>query len=71
MQMIQGTALRLKDPLRFDETGERNIILRLMVHLHNFHTAVIGINQIMNSFTEKKCISWQSVDRTDCKSNVT
>ena len=51
--MIQGTAPPSKDPLQFDETGDRNIILRLMVYLHNFHTAVIGINQIMISFTEK------------------
>ena len=50
--MIQGTNLPSKDPLQFDETGDRNIILRLMVYLHNFHSAVISINQIMNSFTD-------------------
>ena len=53
MRMIQGITPRLKDPLRFDEIGERDVILRVMVHLYNFHTAVIGIKQIMNLFTEK------------------
>ena len=53
MWMIQGTTQRLKDSLQYDELGERNVILRLMVHLYNFQTAVVGIDQIMNSFTEK------------------
>ena len=52
MRTIQGTALYHKDPLQFDELGERNVILCLMVHLYNFHTAIIGINQIMNLFTK-------------------
>ena len=54
MRMIQGSFPRLKDPLKFEEKGDRKIILRLMVHLYNFQTAQVGINQIMNSFMEKR-----------------
>ena len=46
MQMIQENSPHLKDLLQCDETGEKNIILCLMVHF-------IGINQIMSLFTEK------------------
>ena len=53
MRMIQGSFPRLKDPLLFEEKGGRKIILRLMVHLYNFQTSLVGINQIMNSFMEK------------------
>ena len=51
--MVQGATPHLKDSLLVDDTGKRNGILHLMVHLYNFHIAVVGINQIMNSFTEK------------------
>ena len=53
MWMIQGSFPRLKDPLYYEEGGDRMAILRLMVHLYNFQTAQVGIHQIMNSFMEK------------------
>ena len=53
MRMIEGSLPRLKDPLLFEEQGDCKVILRLMVHLYNFQTAQVGINQIMNSFYEK------------------
>jgi hypothetical protein len=53
MRMIAGSFPRLKDSLRHEEEGERMVILCLMVHLYNFQTSQVGINQIMNSFCEK------------------
>ena len=53
MRMIEGSFPRLKDPLKFEENGDRQVILRLMVHLYNFQTAQVGINQIMNSYMDK------------------
>ena len=53
MWMIEGTSPKFKHPLQYDETGEINAILRLMVHRYNFHTVVIGINQIMKRLIEK------------------
>ena len=53
MRMIGGSFPRLKDPLVFEEEGDRLVILRLMANLYNFQTSQMGINQIMNSFTEK------------------
>ena len=50
MRMIQGQFPRVKDKLRFEEWGERKVILRLMVHLYNFQTDQVGMNQILNTF---------------------
>ena len=35
------------------ERGDRKFILSLMVHLYNYQTSQVGINQILNSFCEK------------------
>ena len=53
MRMIGGSFPRLKDSLTYEEEGDRMIILRLMVHLYNFQTSQVGINQIMNTFCER------------------
>ena len=50
MRIIQSSYPRLKEQLRYEETGERFIILRLMINLFNFQTHMMGQNQIMNSF---------------------
>ena len=50
MRMIQGQFPRLKDPLTYEEFGERKVILNLMVVLYNFQTSTVGINHILNSF---------------------
>ena len=51
--MIGGSFPRLKDPLTFEELGEREVILKLMVLLYNCQMYQLGINQIMSSFYEK------------------
>jgi hypothetical protein len=53
MRMIGGSFPRLKDALHYEEENERRVILKLMVHLHNFQAHNVGINQIMNSFCDK------------------
>ena len=53
MRIIEGSFSRLKDTLMFEEMGDRKVILQLMVHLYNFQTAQVGINQIMNSYRDK------------------
>ena len=50
MRMIQGQFPRLKDPIPYEEMGERRRILHLMVLLYNFNTSTVGINQILNVF---------------------
>jgi transposase-like protein len=53
MRMIQGQFPRLKDNFKFEEFGERKIVLHLMVLLYNYQAAKVGINQILNSFMSK------------------
>ena len=48
--MIQAQFPRLKDPLPIYDAIERRIILCLMVHLFNFQSSQVGINQILNSY---------------------
>ena len=50
MRIIQSSFPRLKEPLRYEEDGDRFIILRLMVNLYNFQTHTMGMNQIFNSY---------------------
>ena len=51
--MIQGQFPRIKDPIKYEERGERKVILRLLIHLYNFQTSQVGINTILNSYMEK------------------
>ena len=51
--MIGGSFPRLKDPLKFEELGEKKVILKLMVLLYNYQTSQLDINQIMSSFCEQ------------------
>ena len=53
MRMIQGQFPWLKDPIVYEEFGERRVILNLMVLLYNYQTNTTGINHILNSFMSK------------------
>ena len=48
--MIQSSFPRLKEPLRYEEEGNRFLILHLMVNLYNYHTVMMGCNSIFNSY---------------------
>eukprot|EP00536_Pseudo-nitzschia_multiseries_P003891 jgi/Psemu1/8794/gm1.8794_g len=50
MRQIQGGFPRLKDNMLLEETGDRRIILKLVVLLYNFQTAKVGINTILNTY---------------------
>ena len=43
----------MKDSLKYEENGERKVILRLLTLIYNFQTSQVGMNQILNSFMEK------------------
>ena len=53
MRMIQGQFPRSKDPMPFEERGDRKDILHLMVLLYNFQASTVGINQILNTFMSR------------------
>ena len=53
MRMIDGQFPRMKDPLKYEENGERKVILRLLTLIYNFQTSQVGMNQILNLFMEK------------------
>ena len=50
MRTIQAQFPRVKDPMKYEEQGERQIVLTLLVYLYNFQSSWVGINQILNSF---------------------
>ena len=53
MRMIQGSFPQLKDSMLYEERGDRQVILRLMVNLYNFTCTHVGMNTIQSSFIEK------------------
>ena len=52
MRMIQGQFPRVTDTMVFETSGDRRVILRLMVHIYNFQCSQIGHNIILSSFME-------------------
>ena len=54
MRMIQAQFPRLKDPIYYEENGERRVILNLMVLLYNFQCSRVGHNMILSSFMHNK-----------------
>jgi hypothetical protein len=50
MRGFQSSFPRLKDKIKFEERGERKIMLNLMVYLYNYRVAKVGQNQIRNVY---------------------
>eukprot|EP00536_Pseudo-nitzschia_multiseries_P016010 jgi/Psemu1/44585/gm1.44585_g len=50
MRQIQGGFPQLKDNMLLKQTGDRRVILKLVVLLYNFQTAKVGINTILNTY---------------------
>ena len=50
MRIIQSSFPRLKEPLKYEEYGDRFIILLLMTNLYNYQTDTMGCNNIFNTF---------------------
>lgn len=50
MRGIQGSFPRLKDRFRYEERGERRIILELAARLYNYRAREVGQNQIQSTY---------------------
>ena len=50
MRALQSSFPRLKDRMRFEETGERKIIMKMLILLFNVHSRRVGINQVLNTY---------------------
>ena len=50
MNGLQASFPRLKDRLRYEEVGERKLIMSLIVLLYNFCATNVGFNQISTTF---------------------
>ena len=52
--MTQAQFPRSKDDIQYEDEGERNIMFRLMYHLHKYQTHTIDHNTILNSYMQTK-----------------
>ena len=50
MRGFQASFPRVKDQMRFEERGERHLIMQLIARLYNYRVNKVGINQIRNTF---------------------
>jgi len=50
MRGLQGSFPRIKDHFLYEENGERLPMLLCVVHLFNFRTRYVGLNQIRSVF---------------------
>jgi hypothetical protein len=50
MRGLQASFPRIRDRLTYEENGERLLILLTVVHLFNFRTRYVGLNQIRSVF---------------------
>lgn len=50
MEGFKGSFPRLSDRLRWEEFGERKVIVQLMILLYNFRSRRVGINQLLNTY---------------------
>ena len=50
MRLLQASIPRLKDTIRFEDRGDRGLMLKLAVLLVNLRSRMVGINQIRNVY---------------------
>ena len=50
MRGLQGSFPRLKDRIKYEEKGERKLILQMFILLYNFRASTVGQNQIRSTF---------------------
>jgi hypothetical protein len=50
MRTMQASFPRLKDRMKYEEFGERGVIMKTMVLLFNVRARRVGINQILNTY---------------------
>jgi hypothetical protein len=59
MRQIQAKFPRLKDDMPHKEQGEPKVTLNLMVLLCSFHTAQVGMNQILSMHVLEQSLGCQ------------
>jgi hypothetical protein len=53
MRCFQSLFPRVKDGIKWEEYGRRSRnMLKMMILLYNFHTNMVGINQILNFYKD-------------------
>ncbi len=50
MRIMQASFLWVSDRITWEERGEREMFLKLIVHLYNLQANLVHINQIQNTF---------------------
>jgi hypothetical protein len=50
MRCVESSFPRLKDRFQYEETGERRLVLKSCILLHNVRARLVGINQIRNVY---------------------
>ena len=50
MRALQSSFPRLKDQFKYEETGERKIVMKMIILLYNLRARRVGINQIRNTY---------------------
>ena len=50
MRAIQGAFPKMKDPIKYEEDGERRLILKLLPLLYNMRLELVGLNQLRNVY---------------------
>jgi hypothetical protein len=50
MRGLQASFPRLKDRLDYEEKGERQLILELIVYLYNYRASLVGLSQIQSVY---------------------
>ena len=60
MRCLQGPFPRPKERFIYEEKGERDLMLKLIVLIYNFRVNTVGINQIRNTY-----MPWLEEEATD------
>ncbi len=50
MWAFQSSFPQVKDQFVYKEQGERQLMMKMLVHLYNLHAIIVGINQIQNFY---------------------
>jgi hypothetical protein len=50
MRGLQASLPRLKDRLDYEEKGERQLILELIVYPYNYWASLVGLSQIQSVY---------------------
>ena len=50
MRAVQGSFPRVKDKIKWEDRGERKLLIQLVVYLYNYRSNRVGLNQIKTTF---------------------